>query len=522
MIVLDRTRLIGHLIFYLNLLKQDDKALDCTPKLGELHKMLHKYLHQRGNSYHFRWRIPADLRLAFGMTELTRSLHTPDWLVAGVRAARFVEAIAGIKKARWAYLAQEIDVDIYASELEKYWKGVRCMARKEETITTEWITFYNPDGTKFCKVDHKGDEKKEALGAKELKDAGVLPEGVTSRIEPKQGADTSGMLFSELFEKFIAHKIDVKAAEIEERKPLSKGRQKEHTRYFNVLLEIMGDISVTSITKQAVKEGLLTYRQLPQRNKSPYNRLPVSELLEMEIPSEDIIASKTIIEARKTLQGIFRYALDINIIDVSPARDLNLKLDSKSTFSSYSKAEVRKMLAASHKESAPWKRWLLALAAYTGARRGELVQLRKEDVKLDSDSGRHYLLITDEAGSVKNENAKRQVPIHNVLIDMGLLEFVDSASDRLFNELKPQAVTGWFARFRHNLEIKRFDDFGNRKVFHSFRHTFITQSRGARNSLEHVQQVVGHEKSDAGVTDRYSHRLPVSDVLGVVDKISYK
>jgi integrase len=352
-------------------------------------------------------------------------------------------------------------------------------------------------------------------------DAGVLPEGVTSRIESKQDENGSEMIFSELFEKFLAHKVNEEAAEKEERKPLSKRGQSEHRRYFKVLLEIMGEMSVLSITKQAVKEGLLTYRQLPQRNKNPYNKLPVSELLEMEIPIEDIVASKTIIEARKTLQGIFRYAVDENIIDASPSRDLNLKLESKSTFAPYTKAEVRMMLAACQKESTPWKKWLPLLAAYTGARRGELVQLRKEDVKLDSDSDRFYILITDEAGSIKTDNAKRQVPLHKTLEELGFIMFVKSANDRLFDEIKPQAVTGWFARFRHNLKIERFDDFGNRKVFHSFRHTFVTQSRSG-NSLEQLQQVVGHEKTNAGITDRYSHRLPVADVLGVVDKVSYK
>jgi len=104
---------------------------------------------------------------------------------------------------------------------------------------------------------------------------------------------------------------------------------------------------------------------------------------------------------------------------------------------------------------------------------------------------------------------------------MGFLDFIESASDRVFDELKPQAVTGWFARFRDGLGIERFDDFGNRKVFHSFRHTFVTLSR-PNNPIDHVQQVVGHEKMSAGTTDRYSHRLPVADVLGVVDSISYK
>jgi hypothetical protein len=33
--------------------------------------------------------------------------------------------------------------------------------------------------------------------------------------------------------------------------------------------------------------------------------------------------------------------------------------------------------------------------------------------------------------------------------------------------------------------------------------------------------VVGHERISAGVTDRYSHRLPLGVVLGVVDCIDY-
>jgi len=162
------------------------------------------------------------------------------------------------------------------------------------------------------------------------------------------------------------------------------------------------------------------------------------------------------------------------------------------------------------------------LAAYTGARRGELVQLRKQDVKLDSDSGRHYILITDAAGSVKNDNGTRQVPIHAALKEMGFLEFVDSTNDIIFDGVNPHTVTNWFTTFRNDLTIDRFDDYGHRKVFHSFRHTFITQTRGAGNPTVNVQQVVGHEKTSAGSTDRYTGRMAVAVLLDVVDKISYE
>ncbi len=76
-------------------------------------------------------------------------------------------------------------------------------------------------------------------------------------------------------------------------------------------------------------------------------------------------------------------------------------------------------------------------------------------------------------------------------------------------------------RFRDDLGIERFDDFGNRKVFHSFRHSFITKSRGSGIPVEHVQQVVGHEKTSAGMTDRYTKRQPLKEVLDVVDKVRY-
>jgi len=74
-----------------------------------LHKPLHKYIQRRGNVYHFRWRVPADLRQVFGVTELTCSLHTPDYLLATVRAGRLAMIVARIKDVRHAYLLQEVD-----------------------------------------------------------------------------------------------------------------------------------------------------------------------------------------------------------------------------------------------------------------------------------------------------------------------------------------------------------------------------------------------------------------------------
>jgi integrase len=69
--------------------------------------------------------------------------------------------------------------------------------------------------------------------------------------------------------------------------------------------------------------------------------------------------------------------------------------------------------------------WVSLIAMYAGARRSEIVKLRAQDIKYDNDSERHYILITELAASVKTESASRQIPIHEVLISMGFLDFVN-------------------------------------------------------------------------------------------------
>jgi integrase len=66
------------------------------------------------------------------------------------------------------------------------------------------------------------------------------------------------------------------------------------------------------------------------------------------------------------------------------------------------------------------KRWVPWLCAYSGARPGEMTQLRGADV-VERD-GVHGLRITPEAGTVKNKKT-RVVPVHGHLIEQGFLEF---------------------------------------------------------------------------------------------------
>lgn len=74
-----------------------------------------------------------------------------------------------------------------------------------------------------------------------------------------------------------------------------------------------------------------------------------------------------------------------------------------------------------HPTMAAAKRWTPFLAAYTGARIGELTQLRAEDVKAGGEIC--FIRITPEAGSVKSGEF-RDVPLHQHILDLHFLDYV--------------------------------------------------------------------------------------------------
>lgn len=143
--------------------------------------------------------------------------------------------------------------------------------------------------------------------------------------------------------------------------------------------------------------------------------------------------------------------------------------------------------------------WLMPLGLLTGARLGELCQLYLKDFV--EHNGVQCIEISDEEEGqrVKNQNAKRLVPIHEKLIELGLLRYVaalrGAGQERLFPELSHRrdgfahAASNWFQRYKKRCGIEG----KHTKVFHSFRHTFISALLDDDVPEHAVAQIVGHE-----------------------------
>ncbi|MCY1644764.1 site-specific integrase [Methylorubrum sp. SL192] len=170
-----------------------------------------------------------------------------------------------------------------------------------------------------------------------------------------------------------------------------------------------------------------------------------------------------------------------------------------STILEASLASQRGRLSAEHAAARRWVPWL---CAYSGARVGEVTQLRREDIRFED--GVRYFRITPEAGTVKTKRF-RDVPIHSHLIEMGFLDYVETRSKELFfdkargrggSDANPlsKRVGERLAAWVRKLGITDVGVDPN----HGWRHSFKTRGRrgGMRDSV--LDAIQGHAPDTEG------------------------
>lgn len=156
--------------------------------------------------------------------------------------------------------------------------------------------------------------------------------------------------------------------------------------------------------------------------------------------------------------------------------------------------------AAERKYKTAYSYWLPLMGLLTGARLNELCQLHLSDFEIVD--GVHCINIQDEEEGqrIKNKSARRHVPIHDKLIEVGLIRYVDrlraQGHERLFPTLTFHEKGGygaipskWFSKFKERCGILEKQT----KVFHSFRHTFISSLLDDDVPETAIAPIVGHE-----------------------------
>ncbi len=295
----------------------------------------------------------------------------------------------------------------------------------------------------------------------------------------------------------------------------------ENQRFYEVLLYVVGDIPVDGITKQHIREALRVAENLPTRTRKPYSSMSLAECIAYDVPEEDLISSQHVHKHLKIWRSLFKtYLVDHkDILITAPTTGISYEVTSNRG-GHYSASEMTKLKnTLTDLPATDWRKDYFLTLIYTGARRGEIADIRKHHIRQDEETSRWYIYI--EGG--KTDHAQRQIPLHQKLALL-LSKRCDelSENDLVFGGLPDYTtITNSWVAIMDSLNIPTYDEFGLKRRIHSIRHTFISIAIAAVANAALVQFVVGHSRTQAlGITSRYTHRPTVKELLRVVDSIS--
>lgn len=452
-------------------------------------------LQKRKGIYYFRYSYPTQIRQILGRRELCKTLCTRNKLVAQSRSAPFISFVLYLKGLYF-------QADIYSSaDFESL-----IISAYEQFEKSNKINSFSQIGSSIS-----------ALTCHPINELSSSQKAVRKEMRASQGYSKSqsrganNFLLSEAYREFIKSKS------------LSDKVVKSYDRHIQVLHEIIGNPSVASISKGQLKDALAAIGKLPKKNVAPYNAMTWKELLKLDSISQDhYISPKSVKEHLKFWQSLFAYLRqETEWLKENPTADLKYTVDSRqSSYAAFSHQEVSSILSLSKQSADYWWYILCLLAAYTGARKSELLSLTTEHFKVDDDTGRYYFVVT----KAKTPAGLRKVPIAEQ-IEKEVIQYLSliPIGEKLFADgnRKSKQFAGIIKSYLDRINKSHLTDTGRRKVFHSFRHTFITGVRSKGVELSLVQSVVGHELSHTGQTQIYTNEYPLSAVLCVVDSVKY-
>ena len=296
---------------------------------------------------------------------------------------------------------------------------------------------------------------------------------------------------------------------------------------FKQLIEAIGDIPITAVTKSVVRDYRQTLLSYPaNRYKGKRKEKTLEQLLEEGCVS---ISLETVRNIMGRVSSFFNwlvkqgYREDNPFSGVAPRRAHS----ARSERSPFNDDDLKLLFGtAIYKDKIyahDWQYWLPLLGLYTGARLEELCQLKGQDFKVVD--GCHYLDIHGEGDAenrVKTPSSIRKIPVHSELINLGLLDVVNKRSRGCFlfdlkriNTNLGHLPSKWFSGYKASLGLPK-----GTKVFHSFRHTLRDKLTLSGVPNEHIRELLGHEQ--IGETfGRYGSSIPVKVLAESLERLHF-
>lgn len=309
----------------------------------------------------------------------------------------------------------------------------------------------------------------------------------------------------------------------------------EWGRAVRLFTEFHGDIALQQITKQHVKEFREAIRKVPTRLKRTQLKATLPELVKLASAGKLDGEPRTAGAVNKlvvALSAMFDVMCDEDVMKENPAKGLLLKAEDSNrlpyTIEDLNTLFHSQMYATRFTSDnlRPSRFWLPLMALYTGGRVGELSQARVEDIIIKGEVAYLSINTQHEGKRLKTKSSRRDVPIHQQLINFGLLDYVarakKSGAVQLFPDLTltkhgayAASFSNWYGRYCRDIGLN-----DPNKVFHSFRHNFKDACRDSEIPKDVHDRLTGHASPDVGSS--YGLGYSVEKLNQYVQRIAYE
>lgn len=449
-----------------------------------------------------RFLVPTDLRKRIGVRFIVRSLYTVDKV-----RARLIAAILGVALAQIFERLRRGEV----LDTRKMLAGI------DPSTIRRWgadkVTL--PGGMVFegLKIENDADQARFNSMLSSLAPTHAHPPLPTPKI------DKGGLL---------ADRIDLFLDERKRGELSAKNLADAEFALRSLLLALCGNKPLNDIDSEDADQVMAALLRWPSNasKKPAFKNLTATEIVaKSKLIGAAVIAPRTVEKYLDRLRVFFSWCDDRGYLTgknpFSQRRLMTKDKREQPQKRPFDRDELQRLFNPELRKTCdePHKFWIPLIALFSGARINEIAQLYVDDLYQSGDIWVFKIIADKPDKKIKNRASERAVPVHQKLVELGFLDYVDDIKahgfERLFPNLPPSekngygdAVGDWFnGRYLRpaapGSKALRAGIADPEKSFHSFRYVVTNGLYGITRERLLVAEITGHDRGNDVLTNVY-------------------